>query len=113
MLYNHSFIIATFTVATVLILPIIIGSLQEASSVYAQTFPGFVPSQTPTTYQQKVTQYDHRKNCATDQHTETTYKTYLTHFACGRVTVLNNGTTLRQFTLIADDYHGTGKHIVI
>jgi manganese oxidase len=38
---------------------------------------------------------------------------YLTHFACGHVTVLNNGTTLRKFTLIADDFNGTGKPIVI
>jgi manganese oxidase len=113
MLYNHSLIIATFAVATVLISPIILGSLPGASSAHAQTFPGFLPSQAPTTYVQKVIQYDHQKNCATDQHTETTYKSYLTHFACGHVTVLANGTTLRQFTLITDDYHGTGKPIVI
>src|SRR5712691_5232352 len=113
MLNKNSLIITTFAVATVLISPIILGSLQGASSVYAQTFPGFLPSQTPTASQQKLTQYDHQKNCSTDQHTGTTYKTYLTHFACGHVTVLNNGTTLRQFTLIADDYKGTGKPIVI
>ena len=113
MLNKNSLIITTFAVATVLISPIILASLPGASSVYAQTFPGFLPSQAPSTYQQKVTQYDHQKNCATDQHTETTYKTYLTHFACGHVTVLNNGTTLRKFTLIADDFNGTGKPIVI
>ncbi len=96
-----------------MISPIIFGSLQGSSSVYAQTFPGFLPSQTPTTYQQKVTQYDHQKNCATDQHTDTTYKTYLTHFACGHVTVLNNGTTLRKFTLVTDDFKGIGKPIEI
>jgi FtsP/CotA-like multicopper oxidase with cupredoxin domain len=106
MLYKHSLIIATFAVATLLV-------SAATSSVYAQTFPGFLPSQTPTTNQQKVQQYDKEKNCASDQHTETTYKTYLTHFACGHVTVLNNGTTLRKFTLIADDFNGTGKPIVI
>ena len=88
MLYNHSLIIATFAIATVLISPIILGSVPGASSVYAQTFPGFLPSQAPTTSLQKVSQYDHQKNCASDQHTETTYKTYLTHFACGHVAVL-------------------------
>jgi manganese oxidase len=113
MLNKNILIITTFAVATVLISPIILGSLPGASSVYAQTFPGFIPSQAPTTYQHKVTQYDHQKNCATDQHTETTFKSYLTHFACGRVTVLNNGTTLRKFTLIADDFNGTGKPIAI
>ncbi len=60
-----------------------------------------------------VLAYDKIKNCAPDQHTETNYKTYLTHFSCGHVTVLNNGTTLRKFTLIADDYNHTGKPIVI
>jgi hypothetical protein len=64
MLTKYSLIITTFAS--------IAASLQGASSVYAQTFPGFIPSQTPTTYHQKVTHYDHQKNCATDQHTETT-----------------------------------------
>jgi hypothetical protein len=31
----------------------------------------------------------------------------------GHVTVLANGTTVRQFTLIVDDYNGTGKPIEI
>ena len=53
------------------------------------------------------------KNCAIDQHTPTTFKTYLTHFACGHLTVLGNGTIVRHFTLIADDYNGTGTPIVI
>jgi hypothetical protein len=113
MLNKNSLILTTIAVAIALVSPIIIGSLQGASSVYAQTFPGFLPSQTPSTYLQKVTQYDHQKNCASDQQTETTYKTYLTHFACGHVTVFNNGTTLRKFTLIADDFKGSGKPIVI
>src|SRR3989442_12183170 len=113
MLYSNCLIIATFAIATVLISPIVLGSLPGASSVYAQTFPGFVPSQGPTTSQQKVTQYDKEKNCASDQHTETTYKSYLTHFVCGHVTILNNGTTLRKYTLVADDFNGSGKPIVI
>src|SRR5439155_24416840 len=113
MLNKYSLIISTFAVATVLISPTIIGSLQGAKSVYAQTFPGFLPAQSPTTYQQKVQQYDKEKNCAIDQQmNDTNYKTYLTHFACGHVTVLANGTTLRQFTLIINDYHGTGVPIV-
>ena len=43
---------------------------------------------------------------------ETTYKTYLTHFACGHVAV-EHGSTLREFTLTADDFNGTGKPIEI
>ena len=62
---------------------------------------------------QPVAQSDKAKNCAIDQHTPTTFKTYLSHFACGHVTVLANGTKVRQFTLIADDYNGTGKPIEI
>jgi FtsP/CotA-like multicopper oxidase with cupredoxin domain len=62
---------------------------------------------------QPIAQSDKAKNCAIDQHSPTTFKTYLTHFACGHVTVLANGTTVRQFTIIADDYKGTGKPIEI
>ena len=47
-----------------------------------------------------VKKYDIEKNCATDQHTPTNVKTYLTDFRCGHVTHFSNGTTLRQFTLI-------------
>jgi FtsP/CotA-like multicopper oxidase with cupredoxin domain len=101
-------------VVTLLISTVVFGYLQGASSVFATTTTILFPSQTSTTtYQQKVQQYDKEKTCASYQHMPTTYKSYLTHFACGHVTVLANGTTLRQFTLITDDYHGTGKPIVI
>ncbi|HET7147599.1 MAG TPA: multicopper oxidase domain-containing protein [Candidatus Nitrosopolaris sp.] len=113
MINKSILIISTFAVATSLISAIIIGGIPGASFVYAQTFPGYVPSVSPATNHQKVIQYDHQKNCAVDQHTPTDFKTYLTHFACGHVTVLNNGTTLRKFTLIADDFNGSGKPIVI
>jgi hypothetical protein len=53
------------------------------------------------------------KTCSADQHTETTYLTYLTHFACGHVSVAANGTVTRKFTLIAEDFNGTGKPIKI
>jgi FtsP/CotA-like multicopper oxidase with cupredoxin domain len=53
------------------------------------------------------------KNCAADQHSETSYITYLNHFACGHVSVMSNGTVLRKFTLIANDYNGSGKPIPI
>jgi FtsP/CotA-like multicopper oxidase with cupredoxin domain len=46
-----------------------------------------------------VKKYDQQKNCATDQHTALNPSTYLTHFSCGHITRLDNGTTLRQFTL--------------
>jgi hypothetical protein len=63
---------------------------------------------------QPIAQSDKAKNCAIDQHTPTTFKTYLTHFACGHLTVLGNGTIMRQFTLNADDdYNGTGTPIII
>lgn len=60
-----------------------------------------------------VLAYDHEKNCAADQHTPTNYKTYLTHFACGHVSVLDNGTVIRKFTIIANDFNGSGAPIVI
>jgi hypothetical protein len=62
---------------------------------------------TASSYRQNVIQYDKEKNCASDQHIPTTWETYLTHFACGHLTIFNNnGTTLRQFTFIVDDNHG-------
>lgn len=51
----------------------------------------------------EVAQYDIEKNCAFDQHTILTPITYLTHFSCGHVTQLDNGTTVRKFTLIVHE----------
>ncbi|MGN6629089.1 MAG: multicopper oxidase domain-containing protein, partial [Candidatus Nitrosocosmicus sp.] len=59
-------------------------------------------SNTRTT-QISVQDYDKLKNCTQDQHTPTNGITYLTHFSCGHVTVLKNGTTMREFTLIAQE----------
>jgi manganese oxidase len=50
-----------------------------------------------------VQSYDKLKNCAVDQHTPTNAITYLTHFNCGHITILKNGTTLRQFTIITKE----------
>jgi FtsP/CotA-like multicopper oxidase with cupredoxin domain len=50
-----------------------------------------------------VQNYDKIKKCSQDQHTPTNGITYLTHFSCGHVTILDNGTTLREFTLIAQE----------
>ena len=86
---NNFIILSTFTFATLLISPLIIGGLQGAFSVYGATTFLF-PSQSSTTYRQNVIQYDKEKTCASDQHTPTTWKTYLTHFSCGHVTILNN-----------------------
>src|SRR5690348_7294845 len=47
--------------------------------------------------------YDRLKKCSQDQHTPTNGITYLTHFSCGHVTILQNGTTLRSFSLIAQE----------
>ncbi|MGN6559868.1 MAG: multicopper oxidase domain-containing protein [Candidatus Nitrosocosmicus sp.] len=59
-------------------------------------------SNTRTT-QISVQDYDKLKNCTQDQHTPTNGITYLTHFSCGHVNVLKNGTTMREFTLIAQE----------
>ena len=50
-----------------------------------------------------VQNYDKLKNCSADQHTPTNVITYLTHFSCGHITTFQNGTTLRQFTIIAKE----------
>ncbi|MDQ6723779.1 MAG: multicopper oxidase domain-containing protein [Thermoproteota archaeon] len=50
-----------------------------------------------------VQNYDNLKSCATDQHTPTNGTSYLTHFSCGHVTILKNGTTIREFTLISKE----------
>lgn len=43
--------------------------------------------------------YDRIKGCSSDQHTPTNPVTYLTHFSCGHVNILSNGTVLRKFLL--------------
>lgn len=53
----------------------------------------------------QIQQYDKAKNCALDQHTPTNPQTYLTHFSCGHLTVYQNGTVLREFTLIIEENH--------
>jgi plastocyanin len=113
---NVEVILSNLLVFSALIFSTICVTNQGKSAlVYAQTTLLF-PSQTSSSvqaHQQQVLQYDKEKNCAVDQHTPTNFKTYLTHFACGHVTILKNGTTIRQFTLITDDYHGTGVPFVI
>lgn len=47
--------------------------------------------------------YDKLKNCAADHHTPTNAIKYLTHFNCGHVTIIKNGTTLRKFTIISKE----------
>lgn len=108
--FSKSFF-TTLAIALLLSSSAVIGSFMAAISAYA--FPGLFPSQSSSSYTEQIAEYDKEKNCAMDQHTPTTYMTYLTHFSCGHVTVLNNGTTLRRFTLVIDDYHGTGKNIPI
>jgi len=62
-----------------------------------------IPPAFASSAEHKVLKYDRDKNCATDQHTRLTIATYLTHFSCGHVDVLKNGTTLRQFSLIVSE----------
>lgn len=55
-----------------------------------------------------VKKYDITKNCATNQDTDNhplNPMTYLTYFSCGHVSQLENGTTLRQFTMIIHEDH--------
>lgn len=101
----------TLAIALLLSSSAVIGSFMTALSAYA--FPDLFPSQSTSAYHQQVIQYDKLKNCATNQHTPTTYMTYLTHFSCGHVSIYPNGTTVRRFTLIVDDYNETGKNIPI
>lgn len=108
--FSKSFF-TTLAIALLLSSSAVIGSFMAAISAYA--FPGLFPSQSSLPYTKQIAEYDKEKNCAMDQHTPTTYMTYLTHFSCGHVTVFNNGTTLRRFTLVIDDYHGIGKNIPI
>ena len=108
--FSKSFF-TTIAIALLLSSSAVIGSFMAAISAYA--FPGLFPSQSSSPYTKQIAEYDKEKNCAMDQHTPTTYMTYLTHFSCGHVTVFNNGTTLRRFTLVIDDYHGIGKNIPI
>lgn len=97
-----------------LVFGILLSALALMSPNYhALGFLALLPSQSASLYSQQIAEYDKEKNCAMDQHTPTTYMTYLTHFSCGHVTVFNNGTTLRRFTLVIDDYHGIGKNIPI
>ena len=44
-----------------------------------------------------------RKNCATDLSERPNPVQYLTYFNCGHVTILHNGTTLREFSLVVDE----------
>jgi Multicopper oxidase len=55
-----------------------------------------------------VKKYDITKTCATNQDTDNhplNPMTYLTYFSCGHVSQLENGTTLRQFTMIIHEDH--------
>jgi manganese oxidase len=62
---------------------------------------------TPTTRFVSVQEYDAMKNCTTDRSKRPTTIEYLTHFNCGRVSVTENGQTVREFTLIASDQNQT------
>jgi manganese oxidase len=100
-------------IATAVAVPITILLLLLASVLVSRPFLVLATPTAAAAAPSSVQQADLQKNCAADQHTETNYKSYLTHFSCGHVTVLNNGTVIRKFLLIADDYNGTGKPIPI
>jgi FtsP/CotA-like multicopper oxidase with cupredoxin domain len=50
-----------------------------------------------------VADYDKQKNCTADLTKRPTSIDYLTHFNCGRVSQDENGQTIREFTLIAEE----------
>jgi FtsP/CotA-like multicopper oxidase with cupredoxin domain len=50
-----------------------------------------------------VSDYDKQKNCTTDLSKRPTSIEYLTHFNCGRVSVHENGQTVREFTLVVEE----------
>ena len=50
-----------------------------------------------------VSDYDRQKNCTTELNKRPTSKEYLTHFNCGRVSVQENGQTVREFTLVVEE----------
>lgn len=50
-------------------------------------------------------QYDIDKNCATNTSLVPNMRQILTYFNCGHVSFLDNGTTIRHFTLIIEENH--------
>lgn len=50
-------------------------------------------------------QYDINKNCATHTNEVPNMEQILTYFNCGHTTFFNNGTTLRNYTLIIEQNH--------
>jgi len=60
-----------------------------------------------------VLERDRANRCSQDQHTPTDFRTYLVHFACGHVSVFSNGTVLRKFLLVTNDYGGAGAPLAI
>jgi len=101
--------VSIFTIlvfASLFITSAVISSIVAAKPTYA--FPGFFPPQS-SAHVQDVAKYDKMKNCATDQHTPTNFKSYLTHFSCGHVQILANGTVVRHFTLIATVVSGSSR----
>jgi multicopper oxidase len=100
--------IVTITFAFILCISFCISSITTSYSIDVFKTPSNITttninnSNTHTT-QISVQNYDKLKNCTQDQHTPTDGITYLTHFSCGHVTILGNGTTLREFTLIAQE----------
>jgi len=57
----------------------------------------------------KARQYDNEKNCSTDTSKIPNPVEYLTYFNCGNISVDDNGTVTRHFTLIAEE----GKKIAV
>ncbi len=108
-------VIAVAVAASLISAQVFTGALSLAVPFF---FPKYTPPVPPLSHQTIVklntAQYDKLKHCSADQsYGNTNYLTYLTHFSCGHVTVFQNGTVLRKFTLYAEDFNGSGKAIPI
>ena len=89
--------IATSLSILILFVPLSSG-LFDLVSVIGSTESNNIPKKSVS-----VQDYDVMKSCTTDRSKKPTSIEYLTFFNCGRVSELQNGQTVREFTLIATE----------
>lgn len=95
-------IVTTDTVrSSVLVLSAIILSGLVAPNLLPKTFAA--STDLPSVKQRQ--QYELDKHCATNTALVPDMMQFLTNFNCGHPTFFDNGTTLRQFTLVIDEKH--------
>ena len=97
---KYTIVLAIATSLSVLILFVPLSSgLFDLVSVIGST----ESNNTPQMQSVSVEDYDVMKSCTTDRSKKPTSIEYLTFFNCGRVSELQNGQTVREFTLIATE----------